>query len=1355
MPTRLSKERASRDAMAFQIGDADDDADPATGRLSSFLRFGNNGANTLELTTTTSPVVTGTWSHVTMTYVTNTVGGTLTLYVNGMQEAQTTHSDAVNSIDSSSAVNNLVAGLFAQDAAGSTGLRNRFHGQIDDLGIWGGRAAPATPTPLEIAAIHGLGRFAGSALNDTDIDQVLAAFGAGPGNAASAGGHLWTYVPGLSGGSDLGAIGGSIAGEDAFIILDDLGNGMQLSGAPIIISFTASDGLLTSDTILAVTNGAAITLEWHAVNQDTVTIDQGVPAISGSTGTVVVTATSDGTYTLTATNLQGVSQRSITVLVDPIKQEPVINEFIAKQDALEYLDENGEASDWIELWNPNPFPIHLGGYYLTDRTDQPTQWRIPDGTSLAADDYLIIFASGKNRAVAGSELHTNFGLNQDEEYLGLIQPDGINEADAYAPVYPDQQPDISYGVEPNGPRGYLAPPTPGAANGTAFAGFIADTRFDPDRGYYSSNITVTITSDTLGATIVYTTDGSDPTLDHGTTIVPPNTNSLSVATVAIGQTTVLRAAAYKEGLRPTNVDTHTYLFLADVIQQPEMDPDVVTNAAYASGIIPALKDIPTLSVVTNPSNLFDNAIGILANKQGRGPDWERPVSVELIRNDGINGFQEDAGIRVHGNGSRGNPKNALRLFFRGDYGARKLNYPFFGVDWVDAVDTLVLRAQNANSWTSTRGEDRTSTTFIQDSFARDTQTAFGDPTTGSTFVHLYLNGTYWGLYNPVERPDGPFGEDHFGGEEEDYDAINRRFSVEILDGSKDFWDEMIAFTQTDLSTTSAYATIQTYMDIDNLIETMLIHQFMQTRDGPDDFGYNNMRLLRRNNPSGLFQNYSWDMEYSMIDTTGTRNYTYPYPIYSSPRTTSRDITDSIASLYIPLKDNNPEFRLHYADLARKHLFNGGALTEAAAAARFEARAEIIEEAVIGESARWGDQRRAAQPYTRDGEWTTERNRLLTEFFPQRPAHVIGQLQLVGLYPMIAAPDFNQHGGQVDPGFDLMMNAPSGTIYYTTDGSDPRVYGHGTVSPLALAYTNAVPLNMDAEVNARTFDGTEWSALTAATFLAGIAANSNNLVVSELMYNPAGPDDGEFIELMNISTNTINLSQVTLQGAVTFTFPINATLATNARLVLVKDAVAFQAIHGSNTVVAGTFADAFDNDGEEVRLLAADGGIIQHFTYSDRHPWPEDADGNGYSLVLIAPEQNPDHDIATNWRASVTLDGNPTSSDATTFIGDPLEDDNADGVSNLQMYALGTGPDVALIDGRVIFSYERNLAADDVDLTPEISFDLQNWSSAPETIEYVEEHHLGNGMSAVSYRVTDPENMAVGRAYLRLKVVLRP
>ena len=177
----------------------------------------------------------------------------------------------------------------------------------------------------------------------------------------------------------------------------------------------------------------------------------------------------------------------------------------------------------------------------------------------------------------------------------------------------------------------------------------------------------------------------------------------------------------------------------------------------------------------------------------------------------------------------------------------------------------------------------------------------------------------------MERPDGSFGEDHFGGDDTDYDALNRRFTVEVLSGSKDFWDRMITHSARLLDTPEEYERLADFIDIDNLIDYMLLHQYMQTRDGPDDFGHNNMRLVRRNNPPGPFRLYAWDMEYSMIDTFGVRDYSYPYPVYSSSRSGARDITDSIASVYIRLKDHNPEFRLRYADRAHRHLHNGGVL----------------------------------------------------------------------------------------------------------------------------------------------------------------------------------------------------------------------------------------------------------------------------------------------------------------------------------------------------------------------------------------------------------------------------------------------
>ena len=64
-----------------------------------------------------------------------------------------------------------------------------------------------------------------------------------------------------------------------------------------------------------------------------------------------------------------------------------------------------------------------------------------------------------------------------------------------------------------------------------------------------------------------------------------------------------------------------------------------------------------------------------------------------------------------------------------------------------------------------------------------------------------------------------------------------------------------------------------------------------------------------------------------------------------------------------------------------------------------------------------------------------------------------------------------------------------------------------------------------------------------------------------------------------------------------------------------------------------------------------------FTYNDVEPWPVDADGNGFSLVLNDPHGNPDHNDPYSWRSSVGTDGTPGGGDSVPFTGDPLEDDD--------------------------------------------------------------------------------------------------
>jgi len=124
-----------------------------------------------------------------------------------------------------------------------------------------------------------------------------------------------------------------------------------------------------------------------------------------------------------------------------------ISEFVADNDG-GLLTAAGEASDWIELHNSGPDPVDLGGWFLSDNASDLTKWRIPDGTSLASNGYLVVFADSSPVAVTNGELHASFSLSKDGEFLGLIGPDGTTLHDAYQPAYPPQIKGVSYGRAP-------------------------------------------------------------------------------------------------------------------------------------------------------------------------------------------------------------------------------------------------------------------------------------------------------------------------------------------------------------------------------------------------------------------------------------------------------------------------------------------------------------------------------------------------------------------------------------------------------------------------------------------------------------------------------------------------------------------------------------------------------------------------------------------------------------------------------------------------------------------------------------------------------------------------------------------
>ncbi len=608
--------------------------------------------------------------------------------------------------------------------------------------------------------------------------------------------------------------------------------------APDVTDFTATPSFIAS--------GGSSTLAWSVERADSVSISPTLGSVPPE-GESPISPLTTTTYTLTATGAGGITTAEVTVGVDVAVDDPIINEVAAINDnTLE--DEDGESSDWIEIHNPNPFAFELGGYYLSDAPLTPAKWQIPAGTSLAGGAHLVVFASGKDRAVAGAELHTNFRLDSGGESLRIFAPDGSTLVSQIE--YAEQIPDISYGIDDSGSTRFLTP-TPGSPNGSGFDGRVADTKFSPNRGFYDAPLDVVITTATAGAQIRYTTDGSEPTATNGTVYQAP---------IPITTTTPLRAAAFKADMLPTDVDTHTYLFLDDVIRQPAnppgapgswgsrtpdyaMDPDVVDDPAYSGEIIGGLKSIRTLSIVVPNDEFFNNPRGIYANPQNDGRAWEREVSFEFLHPaDPTEDVQTNGGIRIHGNGSRsanGQPKHGFRVEFRSEYGAKRLRYRLFPDSKVDEFDSLILRGQNAHGWTrpsqignNVGTSEREQSQYIRDSFARDLMKGMGQTAGEATYVHLYINGLYWGLYNPVEYPRAYYGASHFGGGEEDYDSINRRTTTtKILDGTFEAWNAMQALANSGLATREKYEEMETHMNIDNLIDYMLMHQYMGSRDG--------------------------------------------------------------------------------------------------------------------------------------------------------------------------------------------------------------------------------------------------------------------------------------------------------------------------------------------------------------------------------------------------------------------------------------------------------------------------------------------------------------------------------------------
>ncbi|MGC6582254.1 MAG: lamin tail domain-containing protein [Akkermansiaceae bacterium] len=782
-------------------------------------------------------------------------------------------------------------------------------------------------------------------------------------------------------------------------------------------------------------------------------------------------------YRIRATNsVATVWSASAQSFTTGIPSDIIINEFMAANDTT--LVPNAVANtfdDWIELLNTSSAPIDLGGWHLTDSPGQPNKWTFPAGTTVGVGEFLVIIANGSGIPDANGNPTVNFKLSAGGDYLALVRPN-LSVASEFGPggmIYPEQSDDVSYGKHPTSNADvYFSTPTPGAPNDIGGVARVEPLQITPKRGYYETAQTITISTPTAGAQIYYTTDGAPPLDATGT---PAATAQLYSAPFQISTTTVLRAAASLTNFDPSATLTNTYLLLDISGANPNgtdsaglntpfltqtqpagygglssgdfnMDPEISQSTAASAGhggltvaqaMLQGMRDVPTISIAL-PKDDFSGSNGIYFNSQSQGIAWERACSAEFIPSstDTRPDFQENCGLRVQGGASRipnRSPKHSLSFRFRTQYGEGRLRQALFPGSSVEEFNSIALRAGYNNSWIHSNSAQRGYASMIRDQWMRESMKDMGHPDAGEGFLaHVFINGLYWGLHNIAERQDNTHYAEYNG---DNRDLIDARNGATFVNGTTTSWNQM-------RTTVAAgnWDDIQQVLDVDTYIDYHLLQRFGANQDLKTDGNWRAAGGGPFTNPTDMrpWKLFSWDGERVLELPTATNVPLDPM-----------NIRPSLEAL--------PEYRQRFSDRARMHLTGDGALTPAKCEARWMKYANNIDRAIIAESARWGDHRRAT-PYDRD-DWLTEQNRLRNSYFPVRTTNVINKLKTDGLYSEVEPPAFTVDGsltpeGYVAPGSVLSAVSGDGTVYYTTDGSDPSL-PDGTPNPSASFFSSGI------------------------------------------------------------------------------------------------------------------------------------------------------------------------------------------------------------------------------------------------------------------------------------------------------------
>ena len=758
----------------------------------------------------------------------------------------------------------------------------------------------------------------------------------------------------------------------------------------------------------------------------------------------------------TTNNQQRITNNNIPV---------VINEILAANGTAGH-DGQYEYEDWIELYNAGDSPVNVAGYYLTDDLAVATKWQIPTNvptaTTIAPGGYLLIWADGDT---TDPGLHAGFRLSDDGEQVGLFAADGTTLVDGFS--FGRQTLDISYGRYPDGDPNLqlLVPPTPGASNVTTYQGVAEQPQASPASRLCTTPITVTLTTATEGATIYYTLDGTDPfSAARGRAL-----GSVYTGPIRIGRTVTLKAIAWRSGWRQSPICTERYVFVgADVRNFSSTLPIAIVDT-LGKGI--SRPQVPAYGY------FFDT------DEQGKAT-----IAEEID-------FAGKAAINIRGKSSEGFPKHQYHLetwdeqnhdksvsilgfpaesdwVFQGPYADKSLMRNFLAYQWSNQIGRYAPRTQFIELFLNT-GDDAVSMNdyvgvyvFMEKIKLGPDRVDVGEPPANQ--AGSGISGGYIIKKDKLDGDDQTFFTSR--GQTLVYSDPNGfELSQQEKDWIRNFMNgfEAALYSSSFTDPANGYAKL---IDVGSFIDHHIVVETAKNIDG-----FRLSTYMHIDHAGMLHMGPVWDYDLSL----GNANYLegwIPTGWYY------RQLGDGDYPYWRRLFQD-AEFRLRYADRwfeLRRDLFRTDRMMQ-----RIEDHAALLNEPSARNFQRWNILGIYVWPNWFIAKTWREEVDWMEGWLTDRLKWMDSQ---IAIDCAAAPPSFSRQGGHVAPGFELAMSAASGTIYYSVDGTDPRLFSEsaGTTNTVRLVPENAakrvlIPTGPVADTwrGSATFDDSGWTLATGS------------------------------------------------------------------------------------------------------------------------------------------------------------------------------------------------------------------------------------------------------------------------------------